>query len=104
MQPQISRQASRASQQLSETNGPLEAQDDSVPARGKGSDIQQEIIDKLEGELQAVKASLAKDHAELEELKRCKVLLISLSKFFKFFAETFYVGEHASSEAFQGGT
>ena len=81
----------------------MEAQGDSAPARGKGSDIQQETIDKLEGELEAVKASLAKDHAELEELKRCTVLLISLSNCLKF-AETYHVGRHPSNEAFQGGT
>ena len=77
VQSQIGRQGSRGSQHQSENGRPLETQEtrDTSPMCGKEPVVQQEVIDRLEGELQAVKASLAKERAELEELRRYKSLL-----------------------------
>ena len=71
VQHRIDRQGSHGSHCQSEERSPLETQDINTSAmNSKGPDVQQETVDRLEAELQAVKASLAREHAELEELRR----------------------------------
>ena len=72
------RQTSRGSQHQSDNGRLMDTQDiaGTSPTTAKEPMLQQEVIDRLEGELQAVKACLARDQAELEELRGYVSLLV----------------------------